>query len=255
MNVSEGRQRAVVVAIAASAGPDLLDVHSDPDHNRTVLTLLGEQAPRAVTVEAVARLDLRDHEGAHPRFGVVDVVPFVPLGDADMRDAIQARDEYARWATLTLDLPCFLYGPDRGLPIVRRGAFGELVPDFGPDQPHPTAGAVAVGARPPLVAYNLWVDESPELAADIARRLRGPSVRALAFTLASGVQVSCNLVDPMRLGPDKVYDAVAAEARVTRAELVGLLPESVLQSVPAHRWTQLDLGVDRTIEARVEGRL
>ena len=113
---------------------------------------------------------------------------------------------------------------------------------------------MAVGARPPLVAYNLWVDETPERAADIARRLRGPSIRALAFALESGVQVSCNLVDPMQLGPDKAYDAVAAEARVVRAELVGLLPESVLQSVPAHRWTELDLAADRTIEARLEGR-
>ncbi len=254
MNVSEGRQQAVVAAIAAAAGPGLLDVHTDADHNRSVLTLVGEEAPRAVSVEAVARLDLRAHEGAHPRFGVVDVVPFVPLGGAQMEDAIRARDGYARWAALTLDLPCFLYGPDRGLPAVRRGAFDELLPDAGPDQPHPTAGAVAVGARMPLVAYNVWVDETPERAADIARRLRGPSVRALAFALSSGVQVSCNLVDPMRFGPDKAYDAVAAEARVTRAELVGLVPASVLQSVPAHRWTELDLGADRTIEARLEGR-
>ena len=85
MNVSEGRDQAAVAAIAAVAGRDLLDVHTDPDHNRSVLTLVGEEAPRAVTVEAVARLDLRDHLGAHPRFGVVDVVPFVPLTGSDLR--------------------------------------------------------------------------------------------------------------------------------------------------------------------------
>ncbi len=253
VNVSEGRRQAVVAAIAASAGPDLLDVHSDPDHNRSVLTLVGEDAARAVAVEVIARLDLAEHEGAHPRFGVLDVVPFVPLGDTAMEAAIQARDDFARWASVSLDLPCFLYGPDRDLPTVRRTAFGELVPDEGPTAPHPTAGAVAVGARPVLVAYNVWVDESPARAAEIARSLRSPAVRSLAFTLPSGVQISCNLIDPDRFGPTAAYDAVAARAKVTRAELVGLLPESVLRGVPAHRWAELDLDESRTIEARLAG--
>jgi len=254
VNISEGRQEALVAAIAASVGADLLDVHCDPDHNRSVLTLFGEEAPRAVTIEAVARLDLRTHEGAHPRFGVVDVVPFVPLAGSDMRDAVAARDAFAGWAGVTLDLPCFLYGPERDLPTVRRGAFVTLTPDRGPSTPHPTAGAVAVGARPPLVAYNLWVDEPVAKAAEIARSLRGRAVRALAFALASGVQVSCNLVEPEEVGPASVYDAVAAQARVERAELVGLVPESVLRAVPAHRWEELDLSEDRTIEARLARR-
>ena len=254
VNISEGRDQSAVATIAAVAGPDLLDVHSDPDHNRSVLTLVGEDAPRAVAVEAVARLDLRAHAGAHPRFGVVDVVPFVPLAGSDLQEAIGARDEFARWAAVTLDLPCFLYGPDRDLPTLRRDAFGMLVPDAGPPEPHPTAGAVAVGARRPLVAYNLWVDETLDRAREIARVLRRPAVRALAFDLASGVQVSCNLVDPDRFGPAALYDEVAARVRVMRAELVGLLPESVLRSVPAHRWTELDLGDDRTIEARMASR-
>jgi len=254
VNISEGRDQPAVAAIASAAGPDLLDVHSDPDHNRSVLTLIGEDAPRAVSVEAVARLDLRTHGGAHPRFGVVDVVPFVPLAASDLSGAIRARDQYAHWAAVTLDLPCFLYGPDRDLPGVRRGAFGELAPDLGPVEPHPTAGAVAVGARMPLVAYNLWVDAPPGVATRIARELRSPMVRALAFDLPSGVQVSCNLIQPDRFAPDAVYDAVAAHARIVRAELVGLLPESVLQSVPAHRWTELDIDDDRTIEARLARR-
>ena len=254
VNVSEGRQQALVAPIAATAGADLLDVHSDPDHNRSVLTLVGDEAPRAVTVEAVARLDIGAHEGAHPRFGVVDVVPFVPLAGSRIADAVAARDEFARWAAVTLDLPCFLYGPERDLPTVRRSAFGSLAPDTGPARPHPTAGAVAVGARPPLVAYNVWVDEDEATAARIARSLRGPTVRALAFRLASGVQVSCNLVDPDHFGPEAAYDEVAAHARVTRAELVGLLPESVLRAVPAHRWDELDLSEDRTIEARLARR-
>jgi glutamate formiminotransferase len=254
VNISEGRDQSAVATIAAAAGPDLLDVHSDPDHNRSVLTLVGEDAPRAVAVEAVARLDLRSHVGAHPRFGVVDVVPFVPLEGSDAADAVRARDDFARWAAVTLDLPCFLYGPDRDLPAVRRDAFGRAVPDTGPPEPHPTAGAVAVGARPPLVAYNLWVDETLDQAREIARSLRRPAVRALAFELASGVQVSCNLVDPDRFGPAALYDEVAARTRVVRAELVGLLPESVLRGVPAHRWIELDLGADRTVEARLAAR-
>ncbi len=254
VNVSEGRDQSLVAAIAAVAGRDLLDVHSDPDHNRSVLTLVGEDAPRAVAVEAVARLDLRTHEGAHPRFGVVDVVPFVPLAGDTMPVAVRARDEFARWAALTLDLPCFLYGPDRDLPAVRRGAFGELLPDTGPAEPHATAGAVAVGARHLLVAYNLWVDASLDQARAIARALRRPEVRVLGFDLPSGVQVSCNLVDPDAFGPAAAYDAVAAQVRVVRAELVGLVPKSVLRAVPAHRWRDLDLDADRTIEARLARR-
>jgi glutamate formiminotransferase / 5-formyltetrahydrofolate cyclo-ligase len=254
VNVSEGRDQTVVAAIAAAAGHDLLDVHTDPDHHRSVLTLVGEEAARAVTVEAVARLDLRDHLGAHPRFGVVDVVPFVPLRGIHLADAVRARDEYARWAAVTLDLPCFLYGPERDLPTVRRRAFIDLAPDVGPAEAHATAGAVAVGARLPLVAYNLWVDAPFARARDIAQALRGPAVRALAFDLASGVQVSCNLVAPDRFGPAQAFDAVAARARVTRAELVGLMPESVLQTVPAHCWTELDLDAARTIEARLAAR-
>jgi glutamate formiminotransferase len=255
VNISEGRRVDLVEAIGAAAGPALLDVHSDPDHNRSVLTLVGEDAPRAVTVEALARLDLRDHQGAHPRFGVVDVVPFVPLGGIGIEAAVSARDGFARWASVTLDLPCFLYGPERTLPEVRRSAFGALKPDFGPHEPHPTAGAVAVGARPVLVAYNLWLAE-PDLPAarDLARRLRSPTVRALAFPLRDHVQMSLNLVAPDEFGPAEAYDAVAEECAVARAELVGLIPASVLRSVPAHRWTELDLAADRTIEARLESR-
>jgi glutamate formiminotransferase len=258
VNISEGRRHDLVEAIAAFAGRALLDLHTDPDHNRSVVTLVGEEAPRAVTVEAVARLDIRDHVGAHPRFGVVDVVPFVPLRGAGIEAAVAARDDFARWASVTLDLPCFLYGPERTLPSVRKDAFGELVPAFGPPLPrlpHPTAGAVAVGARPVLVAYNLWLAE-PDLvgARDLARRLRSPAVRALAFRLGDHVQVSLNLIAPDEVGPAEAYDAVAAECEVARAELVGLIPASVLRSVPAHRWTELDLADDRTIEARLESR-
>jgi len=252
INISEGRDTDVVAAIAASAGDDLLDVHTCADHHRSVLTLVGEDAPRAVAREAVERLDLRAHAGAHPRIGVLDVVPFVPLGDTPLRAAMAARDDFAEWASGALGLPCFLYGPERALPDVRRGAFTSLPPDLGPARPHPSAGAVAVGARPLLVAYNLWLAE-PDLA--LARRvaagLRGPTVRALGLQVGDQVQVSMNLVAPDQTGPADVWDQVTAQTPVARAELVGLVPRTVLDRIDASRWTQLDLAPDRTIEARL----
>src|SRR5207248_3034517 len=140
----------LVTVLAAAGGAHTLDVHSDAHHNRTVLTLAGPHLPdlvRAVAQTAVALLDLRTHEGVHPRIGVVDVVPFVPLADSTMADAVRERDGFARWAGRELHLPCFLYGAERSLPDVRRGAFTTLEPDAGPPEPHPTAGACAVGAR------------------------------------------------------------------------------------------------------------
>lgn len=252
INISEGTHLEILEVIAKAAMPDLLDVHTDVDHNRSVLTVVGEQAARAVAAAGVVTLDIRSHSGAHPRFGVVDVVPFVPLGRSTMADAVEARDAFAAWASDRLGVPCFTYGPERSLPEVRRGAFIDLVPDSGPHEPHPTAGAIAVGARPLLVAYNLWL-EQPDLdcARRIARSLRGPAVRALALQVGGHVQVSLNLIEPLDVGPADVYDAVAHEARIERAELVGLIPSGVLDRTDPSRWEQLDLGPTRTIEARL----
>jgi glutamate formiminotransferase / 5-formyltetrahydrofolate cyclo-ligase len=252
VNISEGRRRSVVEAIAAVAGPDLLDVHVDPDHHRAVLTLVGEEAPRAVAAAAIECLDLRVHAGVHPRIGVVDVVPFVPLGDARMDDAVAARDRAGAWIADELGVPVFLYGPERSLPDVRRGAFRGLEPDLGPDVPHATAGAVAVGARPLLVAWNAYLAE-PDLdrARAIAKEIRGPHLRALGLRVGDEVQVSLNLVAPDRLGPAEAWDLIASRAPVARAELVGLVPRSVLDRTPQERWARLDLGTERTIEARL----
>jgi glutamate formiminotransferase len=180
----------------------------------------------------------------HPRLGVVDVVPFVPVGaEATMDDAVAARDDYMRWS----QVPCLRYGPGcPTLPELRRSFRTMGV------TPHPTAGLTAVGARPPLVAYNLWLDgETVRTARGLAAMLRGPAVRALGLEVGDGVQVSMNLVDPLQVGPADVYDAVAGRARVARAELVGLVPSSVLDAVPADRWSQLDLAPDRTLESRL----
>ncbi len=251
VNISEGRDRDAIEAIAASAGSDLLDVHTDADHNRTVLTLVGEAAPRAVARAAVERLDLRRHQGAHPRIGVVDVVPFVALDGSSAADAVAARDAFCAWAGEALTVPCFRYGPERTLPDIRRGAFTTLVPDCGPADPHPTAGAMAVGARPVLVAYNVWLTK-PDLdrAKQIASLLRSSSVRALGLQVGDEVQVSMNLIAPDVTGPGAVVDAIAAQAAIDRCELVGLVPRRILDLEDAARWDELDLGPDRTIEAR-----
>jgi glutamate formiminotransferase len=255
VNVSEGRDQARLDRLAAVCGPDLLDRHEDPDHHRSVFTLVGEAAPRALATEAVALLDLTDHAGVHPRLGVVDVVPFVPLTGATLHDAVTARDAFAEWAGRELALPCFRYGPERTLPDVRRRAFVDLVPDTGPPAPHPTAGAACIGARPVLVAYNVWMAEPDlELARRVAAAVRSPAVRALGLACGRRVQVSMNLVDPLTVGPAEAFDAVAAHGAVAGAELVGLVPEAVLDRVPATRYEELDLGADRTIEFRLARR-
>lgn len=218
---------------------DVLDVHADPWHGRSVVTVVGEDAARRVAAAAVASIDLRRHTGVHPRVGAVDVVPFVPLAGSTMADAVAARDRFAAWVTDELGVPTLVYGPDGPtLPVVRRAP-----PPFA----HPTAGACCVGAREVLVAYNVVVPLPLADARRLATSLRSPSVRALAFTVGDEVQVSMNLLDPLEFGPAEAFDAVGGG----RAELVGLVPEAVLDRVPEPRWPELDLAADRTIEARL----
>jgi glutamate formiminotransferase len=257
VNVSEGRDQAVLTELAACAGPFLLDLHRDPDHHRSVFTLAGEAEAVTAGVEAlatacVARLDLHSHEGAHPRRGVLDVVPFIPYGAGhdlshpDLGAVVPRRDAFARWLGTSLGVPTFLYGPlengqFRTLPQVRAHLFEDLAPAFGPPHPHPTAGATAVGARAVLVAYNVWVS-SVEVARQVA-----PLGRA---------QVSCNLVDPASFGPAALFDTVSRQVHqvggaVTGTELVGLLPDAILQAIPRHRWPELDLAQEKTVEFRL----
>ena len=259
MNVSEGRDASVIAAMRVATGADLLDIHTDPHHHRTVLTLVGEDAPRRVATEAIHRLDLSAHSGAHPRLGVVDVVPFVPLPGAEMPDAVRARDDFGTWLAGEHDVPVFFYGPERSLPEIRRDAFRGLTPDVGPAAPHPTAGATCVGARPALIAYNLWlsgIDVGGARA--IASAVRRPGLRALGLQVGDAVQVSLNLVAPFDLGPAEAYDLVAGHltraASIDRAELVGLLPLRALDAIDPDRWAQLDVGPERTVEARLAAR-
>jgi glutamate formiminotransferase / 5-formyltetrahydrofolate cyclo-ligase len=255
VNVSAGADGDPVDEIAAAAGGDLLDVHRDQHHNRSVLTLVGEDAPRRVARTAVDTLDLRHHRGAHPRIGVVDVVPFVPLPGSSPPDALAARDRFLSWISTELGVPGFAYGPERSLPDVRRRAFRDLAPDVGPPRPHPTAGAVAVGARDVLVAWNLWLaDPDLERARQVAAVVRGPHVRALGLHVGERVQVSMNLIAPDVVGPAEAWDAVAAHVPLAGAELVGLVPAAVLERTDPERWSQLDLDEERTIEARLRRR-
>jgi glutamate formiminotransferase len=255
INVSEGRHHAILDSLAQSCAGDLLDIHSDPDHNRSVFTMVGVDAPRALARAAVSALRLSDHSGVHPRIGVVDVVPFVPLVNSTMNDAQIARDEFAAWAATELDVPCFLYGRERTLPDIRKTAWTSLVPDVGSDVPHSTAGAMCVGAREPLVAYNLWL-ENVDLATTrrIASDIRTANIRTLGLQVGTFTQVSVNLIQPMISGPNDVFSAVSQHATVHHAELVGLLPASVLATIPRDRWEDLDLSVEQTIEWRLTNR-
>jgi glutamate formiminotransferase len=270
VNLSEGRDTTTLSALDAAAGPPLRDRHSDPDHHRSVYTLVGavEEVARAARSLASATVDLVDvasHAGAHPRLGALDVVPFVPYEPGqrapdDLTEVTALRDDFARWLATEHGVPTFLYGPlpgggFRSLPDVRRQAFGELAPDAGPTAPHPTAGACAVGARRVLVAYNVWVS-SLAVAQQVAPLVRGADVRALALAVGARAQVSVNLINPEAYGPERLYDTVAelaaaAGGSALGAELVGLIPSAVLERIPMDRWPELDLAAERTVEARL----
>ena len=260
VNISEGRNIALLAGLAEAMSGHLLDVHTDAHHNRSVFTLIGEEAPRLLTRLVVERLSLDDHEGVHPRLGVVDVVPFVPLAGSTFADAERARDDFAEWVAGELSVPVFSYGTHRTLPHIRAHAWHDLRPDAGPDAPHPTAGAVCAGAREPLVAYNVWLREtSLAVTREIAREVRTETIRTLGLQVGEFTQVSMNLVAPDVAGPMQAFDRVVecagrTGARVAHAELVGLLPADVLAGIPRGRWEELDLSEDRTIEARLAAR-
>jgi glutamate formiminotransferase / 5-formyltetrahydrofolate cyclo-ligase len=265
VNISEGRNLDILKALRATAGSSLRDLHAEEFHNRSVFTLINPSASLKADVQALVttafdRLDLRLHEGVHPRFGVVDVVPFVALEPGQPAGAVELRDATAQWISENFPVPTFLYGPLdgalRSLPEVRRRAFAGLVPDFGPATASPKLGAVAVGARPVLVAWNLWLSGvSRDETRALAKAVRRDEVRALAFRTGAYTQVSCNLIEPLAVGPYVVYDEVAAllptGAAIERCEVVGLVPGAVLDAEDRGRWEELGLSEDQTIESRL----
>ena len=255
-NFSEGRDGATIDAIAAAFddGVRLLDVHADPDHNRSVFTVVGDdEALVDAVVAAVAvareRIDLRRHEGAHPRIGAADVVPIVGLRREDMERAREAGLRVAERIGADLALPVFLYGelaPGRGPAFFRSGgtevlgrrlASGDVAPDFGPGELHPAAGGVIVGARRPLIAFNVdlrsaTLADAKAVAASVRERDGGfRGVRALGLELPreGRVQVSMNVEDWEAAALHEIVAPIEAEAsargaEVVGAELVGLMP-------------------------------
>jgi glutamate formiminotransferase / 5-formyltetrahydrofolate cyclo-ligase len=276
VNVAEGRDAAVLSRLATACGDALLDLHADADHHRSVFTLAGPGprdaawAAAGLARAALTELDLAGHDGVHPRLGLVDVVPFVALGEPP-RVAIDAAREFAARLAAERAVPVFFYGAadpaGRDLPSVRRHAFTRRAPDLGPAQPHPRWGATAVGARPPLVAVNCWLDRDDlDLARSIATTVRErdgglTGVRALGFRLPSSgqVQVSMNVTDLAATSVEAACTAVAAAgaaagAEVTRVEWVGLIPADAIERCsPAFRaWSGLDPA--RSIEGRLAVR-
>ena len=264
-NFSEGRDAAALALLQESAasipGAALLDVHIDADHNRSVLTLAGSpkamaEAAFALAKTAVRCIDLTKHHGQHPRMGAVDVIPFVPIKNVTMSDCVDLAKQVGERIAKEFALPVFLYeeaakNPERkNLADIRRGGFEGMAkkmakqgwkPDFGSNIPHPTAGVVAVGARKPLIAFNINLDTSDiKIAKAVAKAVRGSSgglrfCKALGMFLADkGIaQVSMNLVDYEQTPIYRVFEVVKTEAarygvKITGSELVGLAPAKAL---------------------------
>jgi glutamate formiminotransferase len=285
-NVSEGRDTVTVAALAErfSSGARLLDVHSDPDHHRSVFTLVGDGGDDALVDSLIAGIaaardavDLRRHEGVHPRIGAADVVPLVPIRPGDMERARAAALEVARRVGEEVGLPAFLYGEvgegrrpafyRRGGPgeLQRRIDAGELRPDFGPGRLDPGAGGVIVGARKPLIAFNVVLATGDvEIARRVATAVREsgggvPGVQALGLLLGSSgrAQVSMNVVDVDRVALHEVVERVAAEAAaegvaVEGAELVGLLPASAVVAAAAGPLRLPGLDASRVLELSLD---
>jgi glutamate formiminotransferase len=287
-NFSEGRRKEVVQAIADSIkavrGVKLLDVEMDANHNRAVITFVGDIEPvKAAAFEAAKKavqlIDMETHKGEHPRVGALDVLPFVPIS-ATMDDCIAAAKEVGGRIAKELGVPIFLYGeaatrPERrNLPDVRKGEYEGLKvdiekdparkPDYGPSKMHPSAGASIVGARPVLIAYNVDLDtKDVKIAKGIAKKIREkdggfPAVRALGFELKDRglVQVSMNLVNYKVTPVWKVFEAIKAEAdrlgvKIVGSEIVGLVPLEALAQC-ADKYLKLEnFKLEQTLEVRL----
>ncbi len=287
-NFSEGRRpevmRAIRDAIAAVEGVAILDVSSDVSHNRSVLTFVAPldtavDAALAGIREARDRIDLTQHTGEHPRMGATDVVPFIPLEGTTMEDCIALARALGERVGRELEIPVYLYEraatrPTReNLADVRRGQFEALLteigtvperePDFGPNRCHPTFGAVAIGARPFLVAYNVYLGPASNVpvAKKIAKAVRGSSggfrfVKGLGLEVDGQAQVSMNLVDTTQTPVHRVFDFIRMEAQaqgvpVTWSEIVGLVPERALFEAAAHHLQLAQFTTEQVLEARV----
>src|SRR5262245_41717805 len=283
-NFSVGRDQATIDALRAAVtgvgGVQLLDVQTDAAHNRAVFTLVG--APEATLEAAFAamrvareRIDLTKHSGEHPRMGATDVVPFVPVEGVTMDDCVALARQLGERVGKELEIPVFLYAraatrPERVLlPEVRKGEFegmrGRMLdPDFGPNRVHPTAGATAIGARPFLVAFNVYLDtQDITIAKEIAKQIRTssgglPGVQASGFIVDGLAQVSMNLLDIDITSPAVVFNAIKLRAEkrgvgIQKSEIVGLLPERALIGA-AETALQLADARSHVLETKIRGR-
>lgn len=287
-NFSEGRDlekiERIVAPFRAKPSVKLLDYSNDEDHNRLVVTVVGEpQALRDAVLEAIGQaveeIDLTCHTGQHPRMGAVDVVPFIPLRGCTMEEAVALSREVGQAVASRYDLPVFLYeksasAPHReNLAAIRKGEFEGMAekmtlpqwqPDYGPSAPHPTAGAVAVGARMPLVAYNVNLGtDNLQIASDIAKKIRfiGGGLR---FCKAMGVelkergivQVSINMTDYTRTALYRAFELVRIEARrygvpVVGSEIIGLVPMEALIDTASYYLGLENFSINQVLEARI----
>jgi len=289
-NVSEGRRADVVESIASAIravpGVRLLDYSSDASHNRSVFTLAGDAGPIKAAVlamfeRAVAAIDLREHSGEHPRLGAVDVVPFVPIEGVTMAQCVALAKEVGAEVASRFGLPVYLYeeastNPARkNLEDIRRGEFEGLAakmagdgwaPDFGPAAPHASAGACVIGARMPLIAYNInLATDRLDVAKKIAAAIRHSSggfrfVKAAGFELKDRgvVQVSMNLTNYEKTPIFRVFETVKREAerygvQVLESEIVGLVPAAALNAVAEYYLQVAGFSADQILENKLRG--
>jgi len=287
-NFSEGRSlekiEKIVQPFRGREGVKLLDYQRDEDHNRCVVTVVGEpDALKAAVADAmgaaIAVIDMRTHKGQHPRMGAVDVVPFVPVKNVTMKEAIELARQVAVAAADRFRLPIFLYEESataphrRNLADIRKGQFEGMAvkiqqpdwkPDFGPAEVHPSGGVTAVGARMPLVAYNVNLGTSNlDIASDIARKVRHLSgglryCKALGIDLKDRgiVQVSINMTDYTKTALYRVFELIRIEAKrwgvpVVGSEIVGLVPMGALVDAAAYYLQLENFKMDQVLEARI----
>ncbi len=290
-NFSEGRRKEVVDKIVYSIrsvpGVKVLDVETDPDHNRSVVTFVGNKQNIQEAAFRGARaarelIDLNKHKGQHPRMGALDVLPFVPISGVTLQECVEIANQVGARIAKELAIPVYLYEaaakrPERkNLENVRRGEFEGLkeaimtddsrYPDFGPRKLHPTAGATAVGARMPLIAFNVNLkSKDVSVAKEIARKVRAssgglPCVKALGFTLENRgmVQVSMNLTDYTVTPVPKVLDAIQKEAdalgvEIAEGEIIGLIPLDAVCDVAARYLRVNAFSSNQVLERRIWG--
>ena len=287
-NFSEGRDlekiEKIVDSFRGKQGVKLLDYSNDQDHNRCVVTVVGEREPlKAAVIEAIGKavelIDLTKHEGQHPRMGAVDVVPFIPIRNASMEDCIALSKEVGEEVAKLYNLPVFLYeksasAPHReNLAAIRKGEFEGMEekihepqwhPDFGPEQRHPTAGTVAVGARMPLVAFNINLNTNRlDIATAIGKRIRHMNggfrfVKAMGVQLSDRgiVQVSINMTDYTRTALYRVFETVKFEAArwgvtIAGSEIIGLVPMAALIDTAEYYLGIEDFSMAQVLESRI----